>query len=495
MRRSPAKTYETLVREAALAARPGSGPAAGAENVAYVMFTSGSTGAPKGIEVTNRNVLRLILATDYFRFGPGETILQIARTGFDPSTLEIWGALLTGGRLAIAPPGPLSASAIAGLIRRFDVTTIVFTAGLFHVVVDEEMDALAGVRQVLVGGDVLSPAHVARLLAAGCPRVVNAYGPTEATTLVCCAVLAEGDTAGARLPIGAPIANSTAYVVGDRGHPAPIGAPGELWLGGDGVARGYAGRPDLTAERFVPDPHGPPGGRLYRTGDGARWLADGRLDFLGRRDGQLKVRGFRVEIGEIESALAALPEIAAAVAVVRRRGGEAEVVAYVVPRRGEDRDAGAVRAQLATRLPRYMIPASVVFLDAFPLNENGKIDRRALPAAPMATPAPATRAMDPIEIAVADLWRMVLGLDRVGPDDDFFEVGGHSLHATRLIAAIRRSFRVDLPMAALFEATTIAGLARTLVAHEPRPGHVGKAARALAKLRTMTDGATAAREP
>ena len=481
----PLVSFEEL-GAAAGAAAPLPAPGAGPEGLAYVMFTSGSTGEPKGTEVTNRNVLRLVLGSEFAQLGPGQTLLQLAPVAFDASTFEIYGALLRGGRLAIAPPGSASAADVARLLRRFAVTVVWLTAGLFHLIVDAEPDALAQVEQVLAGGDVLSPTHVRRLLAAGCGRVVNGYGPTETTTFACCHGLMPGEPVGDRVPIGRPIANTRVYVLDEAMRPVPVGAPGDLHVGGDGVARGYARRPGLTADRFVPDPFGPPGSRLYRTGDTVRWRADGRIEFLGRRDGQVKVRGFRVESGEIEAALVASPGIRAAAVVARADGGSTELVAYLVT--DENRDTEGVRGALASRLPRYMIPSRFVRLDALPLTPQGKVDRRALQAAvPRRAPGGrATRPMTPVEDAVAQLWRRVLGTEEVGPDDDFFELGGHSLHATRLLAALRRAFRIELPLGELYESTTVAGLARALLAHQPEPGHVERAARALARLRAMT---------
>ena len=240
----------------------------------------------------------------------------------------------------------------------------------------------------------------------------------------------------------------------------------------------------------MPDPFGPPGSRLYRTGDMARWRSDGRIDFLGRRDGQVKVRGFRVEVGEVEAALSAAPGVRAAAVVAQGDRGAAELVGYVVPAGSEARDIAALREALAVLLPRYMVPARFVFLDTLPLTPNGKVDRRALPPPDRVdAPTRSARALTPVEEGVADLWRRLLGVQDIGPEDDFFELGGHSLHATRLLAALRRAFRVELPMAALFEATTVAGLARALVEHQPEPGHIERAARALSKLRALTPDA------
>lgn len=458
----------------------------GADSLAYIMFTSGSTGEPRGVEVTHRNVLRLVLGSEYAELGPGETILQLAPVAFDASTFEIWGALLCGGRLAIAPPGVASASEIARLLQRHAVTILWLTAGVFHLMVDEEIAALARVPQVIAGGDVLHPSHVRRLLAAGCRRVVNGYGPTETTTFACCDVLHAEQEIGERVPIGRPVANARVYILDERMEPVPVGAPGELFVGGDGVSRGYARRMDLTAERFVPDPFEGVGARLYRTGDIVRWRPDGRIEFLGRRDRQVKVRGFRVELGEVESVMVREPGVRAATVVARSDGESAGLVGYIVWEPGGG-DIVALRRALANSLPGYMIPSRFVTLDALPLNANGKVDRLNLPAPePAIRPARTVRPMTPVESAVADLWRTVLGVGGVGPEDDFFELGGHSLQAGRLLAALRRAFRVDLPMTAFYEKSTVETVARALLAHQPEEGHVERAARALARLRSMT---------
>ena len=445
-----------------------------ADRLAYVMFTSGSTGTPKGIEVTQRNVVRLVRGQEYARFGPDETMLQLAPVAFDASTFEIWGALLNGGRLAIAPKGALSPAEIATCLQRFGATTVWLTAGLFHAVVDQQLEALARVPQVLAGGDVLSPSHVRRLLDAGCARVVNGYGPTETTTFACCEVLEAGRPFGERVPIGRPIGNARVYVLDAGMHPVAVGARGELFIGGDGVARGYAGRADLTAERFVPDPFGPAGSRLYRTGDLVRWRADGRLEFLGRRDGQVKVRGFRVETAEVEGALHEVAGVRAAVVVAWRDGGEAELVAYVVREGASAPDEAALRSALLAQLPRPMVPSRYVFLEALPLTSNGKVDRRALPAPGARTRgqseliAPRTAA----EREVARVWAEVLQLDEVGVTDDFFELGGHSLLATQVTSRLRASLGVEIPLRAVFEAPTVQALAAIVQA----TGAVGTAA-------------------
>jgi amino acid adenylation domain-containing protein len=308
--------------------------------LAYVMYTSGSTGRPKGVGVTHRNIVRLVRWSGFADLGPDQVFLQLAPISFDASTLEIWAPLLNGGRVAIFPPRRPSLEELGEAICRFGVTSLWLTAGLFHQMVESNLEALRPLRQLLAGGDVLSPARVRRALA-GLPDVtlINGYGPTEGTTFTCCFPMTDPDAAGASVPIGRPIGNTRVYVVDPELRPVPIGVRGELCVAGEGLSRGYLGSPETTAERFLPDPFGAagePGSRLYRTGDVVRCRADGRLEFLGRRDGQVKLRGFRVEVGEIESALARHPRVGAAAVLLRDDGGPAgrRLVAYVAARPG-----------------------------------------------------------------------------------------------------------------------------------------------------------------
>jgi amino acid adenylation domain-containing protein len=440
---------------------------ASAEHLAYVMYTSGSTGQPKGVAVSHRAVVRLVQNTDYFRGGPGEVFLQLAPMAFDLSTFELWAPLLTGGKLVIAPPGALSLEEIGRVIRQHGVTALWLTAGLFHLMVDERLGDLTGVRQLLAGGDVLSVTHVERALRElpEC-RLINGYGPTESTTFASCHAIALEDLRTS-VPIGRPIANTQVYVLDRHLEPVPVGVPGELYLGGDGLARGYLRRPALTAERFLPDPFRPasgsePGGRLYRTGDRARWLAGGTLEFLGRLDDQVKLSGYRIEPGEIETVLVQHPEVRAAAVIAREDWpGDRRLVAYVVPA-GRLEAVSELRTFLQQRLPDYMVPSVFVALDQLPLSPNGKIDRRSLPAPQAATPqqgrfiAPRT----PAEELLAGLWASVLRLERVSVEDNFFALGGHSLLATQVISRVRTAFGVELPLRALFEDPTVAGLAR-----------------------------------
>ncbi len=483
------------------------------QHLAYVIYTSGSTGRPKGVMVRHAEVARLLSATDAaFRFGPDDVWTLFHSIAFDFSVWELWGALAYGGRLAVVPYWVSRApEAFHALLVSEQVTVLNQTPSAFRqlqpLILAGEPGALA-LRLVIFGGEALEPAQLRPWYARygdGGPQLVNMYGITETTVHVTYRPLTTADATGdSGSRIGTPLPDLEAYVLDRHGQPAPLGVPGELYIGGAGLARGYLGRPDLTAERFVPNPfangrleigdwrlsastisnlQSPISERLYRTGDLARWCAAGELEYLGRIDQQVKLRGFRIELGEIAAALASHPAVGE-VAVLARDdvAGDKRLVAYVVPdqeqrtknkeQNGETPDSQfsilnsqfsiqELRAFLKQRLPDYMIP-SFVMLDALPLTSNGKLDRRALPL-PDATAADAGAApRTPHEELLAEIWADVLGQPQVGIYDNFFELGGHSLLATQVAARVRAALGVELPLRRLFEAPTVAGLAAQL---------------------------------
>jgi amino acid adenylation domain-containing protein/non-ribosomal peptide synthase protein (TIGR01720 family) len=453
-----------------IAASPDTNPAnlANAENLAYVMYTSGSTGQPKGVSVVHRNVVRLVLETNYAELDERQVFLQLAPISFDASTFEIWGSLLHGAKLVLMPPHAPTLEDLGQALRRHEITTLWLTAGLFHQMVDERVEDLSGVRQLLAGGDVLSGPHVRKVLdvlSDGC--VTNGYGPTESTTFACCHTMSDATDLGTAPPIGRPIANTEVFILDERMEPVTVNVAGDLYIGGDGLARAYHKRPDLTAERFVPHPHASTSGsRLYKTGDVARYLSNGLIEFLGRSDTQVKVRGFRIEPGEVEAVLAAHLSVKEAVVVARADAtGGKRLVGYVVPEAGAEIAASDLRSHLQQKLPEYMIPSLFVSLDELPLTVNGKVDRNALPEPGQDRLGPDTSfvaARNPAEEMLARVWCELLDVPRIGVEDDFFMLGGHSLLATQVISRIREAFRVELPLRSIFEHPTIAGLAEMI---------------------------------
>jgi amino acid adenylation domain-containing protein len=458
-----------------------------AESLAYVLYTSGSTGIPRGVAIPHRGVVRLIAGADYAELGREQVFLQLAPLSFDASTFEIWGSLLTGGRLVIPSPERLSLADLATLLERHGVTTLWLTSGLFQQMVDENLAGLSSVRQLLAGGDVLSVPHVRRLLAEfPGMRLVNGYGPTESTTFACCFTIRDARDLGSSVPLGRPIANTSVFVVDRALRAAPVGVAGELAIAGDGLGRGYIDRPEWTAERFVPNAFGDSGSRLYRTGDLARWSASGHIEFLGRMDQQVKVRGYRIEPGEVEAVLGEHPAVRAVAVVARAdRSGDRRLVAYVVGRAGEEGLAAALRAFMAERLPAYLVPAGFVVLDALPLSANGKLDRSALPAPDWQGNAAYEVPRTPVEEVLAEIWQRVLRCERVGIRDDFFALGGHSLLATQVMARVRATFKIEIPLSRLFDQPTIETLAVAVLEAESVRGRSEKIARALGKLRKV----------
>ncbi|HLL83872.1 MAG TPA: amino acid adenylation domain-containing protein, partial [Longimicrobium sp.] len=397
---------------------------AGAESLAYIIYTSGSTGTPKGVMVPHRGIVRLVRGSDYAPLAGDDRVAQLSSASFDAATWELWAPLTSGAALVFVPRETLlDPRGLAELVRERGVTTIFLTTALFHHVARHAPGAFGGVRRLLFGGEQADPAAVRAVLESSAPeRILHVYGPTENTTYSTWHRVERVEDGANTVPIGRAIAQSTAYVLDPALRPVPVGVWGELYVGGDGVARGYRGRTALTAERFVPDEFSRyPGARMYRTGDRVRWTAEGVLEFGGRFDQQVKIRGYRIEPGEIEAALLANPEVAEAVVVLLGQASEKRLVAYVVAR-GEA-DLAALRADLRERLPAYMLPAAMVALDRLPITANGKLDRRALPHPEHATERAFAAPRTPEETALAAIWDEVLGVERVGVEDGFFELG------------------------------------------------------------------------
>ncbi|BAU88123.1 CDA peptide synthetase I [Streptomyces laurentii] len=430
----------------------------GPDRMAYVMFTSGSTGRPKGVAVTHGNVASLA-ADPGWQGGNHARVLMHAPTAFDASTYEVWVPLLSGARIVVAPAGDLDPDVLADTIRRQDVTSAFFTAALFNLLVERDPAALAGMREVIAGGEALSPPVVAKALSAWPETVVtNGYGPTETTTF---AVLHRTrEMPQGTVPIGTPMHDTRAYVLDERLRPVPVGVAGELYLAGAGLARGYLGRPGLTAERFVACPYGDPGSRMYRTGDLARWRADGRIEYLGRTDDQVKIRGFRIEPGEIENVLATHPAVAdATVLVCDRPAGGKDLVGYAVLTEGVEVEPAELRGFVAERLPQYSVPTVVMVLDAFPMTGNGKLDRGALPAPARGDGSGSRAAETPVERTVAAVFAQVLGMAEIGAEAGFFDLGGDSIQATQLVAQARTAGLV-FTVRDVFTHQTVAEIAR-----------------------------------
>jgi len=447
-------------------------PIVGPEDPAYVLYTSGSTGTPKGVVVPHRAIHRLVCPATFARLDAQTVILQAAPVAFDASTFEIWGALLNGGAVVLHGERVPTARGLGAAIRRHGVTTMWLTAGLFNTVIDEDASALAPLRELLIGGESLSVRHVRRAQEAlPDTTIINGYGPTETTTFATCYTiprpLPEGWTA---IPIGVAINETSLFVLDPELRPVPAGATGELFIGGRGVALGYLERPELTAERFVALP-GVRGGKVYRTGDLVRWNEAGALEFLGRADQQVKLRGYRIELGEIEHALAGVPGVArCVVAAPAGASGEKRLVGYVVPAAEARLTPDGLRRALLERLPDYMVPALFLFVERIPVTENGKVDHRALPAPTRERPELGTAFVAPrgrLERELAGVWAELLDLERVGAEDNLFELGATSLMVVRFVAAFERRHGRRIPVIAVFENPTIAALGRALEGADP----------------------------
>jgi amino acid adenylation domain-containing protein len=460
--------------------------------LAYVMYTSGSTGAPKGVMVEHRSIVALVLGLDIVGFSKVPTTLVAAPLAFDASTFELWVPLAHGGTCVLLAERVPEPRALRRLLRAEHVDTAWLTKSLFDLVVDEDVHALDPLRTLIIGGEALSAAHV-RAAQAALPElsIINGYGPTECTTFSCCHLVERPLPDEPTIPIGRPIADTVVRVVDSEGAPAPVGVTGELLIGGSGVARGYWNRPDLTAERFITleDDHDT---RWYRSGDLVRWRDDGTLDFVGRLDDQLKLRGHRIEPAETEHALLGTGLVRDAAVVVRDNArGARELVGYVVPA-GELEDRGPageplaspahatqhgrlaeqLRAVLRSVVPAYMVPTTIVVLTQLPLTPNGKLDRHALPTPGHIQPTPGSAPAPPrdsIEIALCQIWAEVLGVDRVGIYDSFFDLGGHSLLAVQMAGWVADRLGATCALSTVFDAPTVAALAERLRAAPDRP--------------------------
>jgi amino acid adenylation domain-containing protein/non-ribosomal peptide synthase protein (TIGR01720 family) len=434
-------------------------PCANGDSLAYVAFTSGSTGRPKGTLIRQNSVSRVVLNTNYVSLSGADRILQLSNYAFDGSVFDIWAALLHGARLVLLRPRDVTdMEALARIVRERRVSVFFVTTALFNVLVDTSLDALAGVRHILFGGEGASVKHVARALAAlGPGRLIHVYGPTETTVFATAHPIHVLDPRLAGVPIGTALANTSTYVLDAQLRPTPMGAAGELYIGGAGVALGYLGLEELTRERFLPDPF-QPGQWMYRSGDLVKWLAEGALQFLGRRDHQVKIRGYRIELGEIEAAIARHPGVKEClVSAEADAHGARQLCAYVVPHGEAGALAQELRGFLAASLPGYMVPAAIACLAAFPLNANGKIDRSLLSGA-QPVRAPLVAARDEPEALLARIWCDSLGLDEVGIDENFFALGGDSIKAIQIVARLRtHGYALQMPQ--LFKYQSIAELA------------------------------------
>ncbi|TCO15703.1 amino acid adenylation domain-containing protein [Kribbella steppae] len=447
-------------------------PQLDARQLAYVSLTSGSQGEPKAVMVEHRSVLRLLFGVEYVELGPDRVLLHAAAPQFDASTFEVWGALVRGGTCVVHRGRAADLQSLAAAIIGQAVDTLWLTSSLFNVVIDEQPHMLQGLRQLLIGGEVVSPRHV-YLAQSMLPhtRIVNGYGPTETTTFACCHTLTQRVDPSRSVPIGRPISNTTAYVLRADGSLADVGEPGELFIGGDGVARGYRGHPELTARSFVSDPRAERrDGVMYASGDLARWLPEGLLEFLGRRDSQVKIRGHRAEPADIEVALRQVAGVRdAAVLAVHDRPMGPRLVAYVVVEKGRRVAADDVRSAVRDWLPDALIPATLIKVEALPLTLSGKLDRSALPHPGRERPSVSAEFEQPgtptERLVIAEMVA-TLGIDSIGVMDDFFELGGDSLMAAALLARLSRG-GIDLDARAIFDHPTARGLAALAAGGEP----------------------------
>jgi acyl-coenzyme A synthetase/AMP-(fatty) acid ligase/acyl carrier protein len=445
------------------------------------MYTSGSTGQPKGVGVTHRAINRLVRNTNYVHFESSDRVAQTSNVSFDAATWEIWGALLNGGALVVLNKETvLSPSELKRAIAKQQISAMFLTTSLFNQMAQMIPEAFASLRYLVFGGEASDAPSVKRVLDQGKPaHVVNGYGPTEGTTFTTAYEVNEVAPGLRTLPIGRALSNTEVWVLDRHCQLVPLGVAGELYIGGDGMAREYLSRPELTAEKFVPHPYSTePGARLYRTGDLVRISSDGNIDFLKRMDHQVKVRGFRVELGEIEAALDQYWAITESVVIDNNDfAGGTKLIAYIVPEEGVEPTTAELHSFLKDKIPSYMLPSVFVTLTEIPLTPNGKVNRRALPVPDLSeddTSANFVAPRTPLEETLAEIWRTTLGVTQVGVESNFFDLGGHSLLATRVVSQIRERFGIELPLRVMFESPTIAGLAQHIDTEQSKDTQLGR---------------------
>src|SRR5215217_128481 len=490
--------------------RENPGVVTSADNLAYVMYTSGSTGQPKGVGVTHRAINRLVRNTNYVQLEDGDRVAQVSNASFDAATFEIWGALLHGAQLVgIEKETILSPAEFKQEIVDRHISVMFLTTALFNQIAQSLPETFTPLRYLLFGGEASDPRSVRRVLELGKPQhLLNAYGPTESTTFATWYEVSHVETRARTVPIGRALSNTEVWILDQRMQVTPVGVVGELYIGGDGLARDYLRRPELTAEKFVPHPYSTePGARLYRTGDLVRYVSDGNIEFLERMDQQVKVRGFRIEPGEIEAALQDHPAVRQSLVIAHEETpGERQLVAYVVtdphfqpphetPENGTfvHQLVPQLRNWLRARLPDYMTPANFVVLDELPLNANGKIDRRALPVPDTARHVVEETFISPRtpeEEKIAEIWAEVLDVRPISAEANFFDLGGHSLLATRVVSRIRETCGVELPLRLLFDSPTVAALAGHLASMQRRQSDVGCIAEMLETLSYLSEDET-----
>ncbi|KZL47817.1 non-ribosomal peptide synthetase [Nodularia spumigena CENA596] len=463
------------------------------ENLAYIIYTSGSTGTPKGTEVPHRSFIGFMFGVDYIHLDENQIWLQHSSISWDGLTLEMWPPLLYGGRCVLYPEKIPTAEKLTQIIQEQKVNTLWLTSALFNMMIDTMPQGLLGIKQLLIGGESLSINHVRRALELlPATKIINGYGPSECTVFTCCYPIHEKLAENINsLPIGKPIGDRTVYILDTHLNRVPVGVPGELYIGGASVARGYLNQPKLTRERFISNPFEEAGGgKLYKTGDLVRRLPDGNIEFIGRIDTQVKLRGFRIELAEIEAVLNQHPDIQQVVVIAREDElGKKLLVAYLVAQDNVLTPSN-LRNFLKSKLPDYMIPAAFVFLENLPLTPNGKINRRALPIPDTSQRNLEVDFVPPstdTEQELADIWQEVLKLKQVGINDNFFELGGHSLLATQAISRLREVFSLDFPLRYLFENPTIAELAQKVTEQQIEQVENDELARILAEVDQLSE--------